>query len=836
MIGLLFAIASVGLILLGMLYVRLRAVDRTLQLKRYRSKDEALCDLLNYSACVAPGVVIGKNRVLIAGWQYSGADNASSTDTERDIVSVRLNQALARLGTGWMLHIDTVRRPANPYDSQPRSYFPDRVSADIDEERRAFFDKPDSAYECDSFLCVSYLPPDGAIKKLGEIIYDDDQHQGDPKADAANTLALFERELSALENRLSSSFKLRRLGPRKEIDQDGQEVLYDDLLAHLQYCVTGIHHPVRVPPTPVYLDAVIGGQELWGGVTPRIGHKYIQIVAIDGFPADSFAGMLTTLGELETGYRWSTRFIFLEGWEALSHIERFRKKWKQQVVPFLAQVLNIKTDNINEDAASMVQDAGAAKMGISGGEVSAGYYTANLLFFDRDRAQVEHWARQAEKHINNLGFNARIETINTMDAWMGSLPGHGVENVRRPLINTMNLADLLPVSSIWTGEQKAPCPFYPEGSPAMTHVLTTGATPFALNLHVRDVGSTFIAGPTGFGKSTLLGLLAAQARRYPGMTLYSFDKGMSMYTYCKGAQGTHYNIAGDDDTLSFCPLQYLETDSDRAWASEWLAQICALNGITVTPGQRNEIARAVKSLYQRKHTSLSDFCSTVQDRTIREILNEYTLDGSKGRLFDAEQDTLALDTFSVFEVEELLNLAPKYGLPILLYLFRRIERSLHGQPAAIFLDEAWIMLSHPVFRDKIKEWLRVMRKANCLVVMATQSLSEAVNSGILDIIKDSTATKIFLPNPNALDEDSGALYRRFGLNEREIEIIAQATPKRQYYYRTDEHQRLFDLVLGPMALAFVGVSDKESVAQVKKCEQQFGHHWVDEWIKRRCYA
>ena len=180
-----------------------------------------------------------------------------------------------------------------------------------------------------------------------------------------------------------------------------------------------------------------------------------------------------------------------------------------------------------------------------------------------------------------------------------------------------------------------------------------------------------------------------------------------------------------------------------------------------------------------------------------------------------------------------MNLAPKYGLPILLYLFRRIERSLRGQPAAIFLDEAWIMLSHPVFRDKIKEWLRVLRKANCLVVMATQSLSEAVNSGIVDIIKDSTATKIFLPNPNAFDADSGALYRRFGLNDREIEIVSGATPKRQYYYKTDEHQRIFDLALGPLALAFVGVSDKESVSQVKKCQQQFGDDWVDEWLKRR---
>jgi type IV secretion/conjugal transfer VirB4 family ATPase len=752
---------------------------------------------------------------------------------ERDVVSVRVNQALARLGTGWMLHVDAVRCPANPYSARKLSHFPDRVSLAIDEERRAFFEEPGAAYESRFVLCVSYLPPDGAVKKLSEIIYDDDQFERDPKVEAANTLALFERELAALEDRLSSSFKLRRLGPRKEITEDGRKVVYDDLLSHLQYCVTGIRQPIQLPQTPIYLDAIIGGQELHGGVLPRIGRNFLQIVAIEGFPADSFAGMLTSLGELAIGYRWNTRYIFLEGWEALSHIERFRKKWKQQVIPFLAQVLNLKTDNINEDAASMVTDASAAKLGISGGAVSAGYYTANLLFFDEDRAQVEHCARQAEKVINNLGFTARIETINTMDAWLGSLPGHGVENVRRPLINTMNLADLLPVSSIWTGEQKAPCPFYPEGSPPLMHVLTTGSTPFALNLHVRDVGSAFVAGPTGFGKSTLLGILAAQARRYPGMTLYCFDKGMSMYTYCKAAGGTHYNIAGDDDALSFCPLQYLDSDSDRSWSAQWLEQICALNGLVVTPAQRNEIARSVKSLYQRRHTSLSDFCSTVQDKTIREILNEYTLDGSMGRLFDAEQDTLALDGFSVFEVEELMNLAPKYGLPILLYLFRRIERSLRGQPAAIFLDEAWIMLSHPVFRDKIKEWLRVLRKANCLVVMATQSLSEAVNSGIIDIIKDSTATKIFLPNPNAHDTDSGALYRRFGLNDREIEIIAGATPKRQYYYKTDEHQRIFDLALGPLALAFVGISDKESVSQVKKCQQQFGDDWLDEWLSRR---
>src|SRR5271166_672533 len=694
MIPLLFCISAVGLVLVGLLYARLREVTRTSSLKSHRSREAGVCDLLNYAAVVGNGVVIGKNGALIAGWEYAGEDSASTPDAQRDAVSVRVNQALARLGDGWMLHADAVRRPVEVYSPRGLSHFPDRVSAAIDEERRAYFAQHGAAYESRFILCVSYLPPAGAVKRLSEVIYDDDVPKGDDAAAVANTLALFERELASLENRLSTSFKLRRLRSRKEITEDGKELVFDDLLSHLQFCVTGIRQLVQLPRTPIHLDAVLGGQELHGGVLPRIGTNYLQVVAIEGFPADSYAGILSALGELPIEYRWSTRYIFLESWEALSHIEHFRKKWKQQVIPFLAQVFNLKTDNINEDAAAMVSDASSAKLGISGGAVSAGYYTANLLLFGEDRNVIEHCARQAEKAVNNLGFTARIETINTMDAWLGSLPGHGVENVRRPLINTMNLADLLPVSSIWTGEDKAPCPFYPPLAPPLMHCVTTGATPFRLNLHVRDLGHTIMFGPTGAGKSTHLALLAAQFRRYRGMTLYCFDKGLSMYTYCKAAGGRHYNVAADDESLAFCPLQYLESRSDRAWAREWLEQICSLNGLEVTPGQRNEIAGAITSMHESGHRTLTDFCSTVQDEDIRQVLKEYTIAGSMGHLFDATTDTLGLDSFTVFEIEEVMNLTPKYGLPILLYLFRRIERSLHGQPAAILLDEAWLMLGH----------------------------------------------------------------------------------------------------------------------------------------------
>jgi type IV secretion system protein VirB4 len=126
-----------------------------------------------------------------------------------------------------------------------------------------------------------------------------------------------------------------------------------------------------------------------------------------------------------------------------------------------------------------------------------------------------------------------------------------------------------------------------------------------------------------------------------------------------------------------------------------------------------------------------------------------------------------------------------------------------------------------------------MRKNNCAVVMATQSLSDATNSGILDVIRESTASKIFLPNVHARGEDTAEVYRRMGLNSRQIEIVANAIPKRQYYYASEEGNRLFELALGPLQLALLAVSDKDSVARVGELERKHGDGWLGEWLRLR---
>lgn len=833
-------IGLIGIAMVVLLATRIAAANKTVKLNAHRKGEAGVADLLNYAAVVDDGVIVCKNGSFMAAFTYAGEDNASATEEQRNLVSVRINQALARLGSGWMVHIDAVRREAPRYSARNQSHFGDPITEAMDEERRQLFQRIGTMYEGNFVVVLTYFPPMLAQRKFVELMFDDDTPALDKKERTGALVESFKREIISIESRLSSAVKLSRLRAHEIQTEDGQGMVQDDFLRWLQFCVTGLNHPVQLPRNPAYIDALVGGQELWTGVVPKIGRKFIQVVAIEGFPMDSTPGMLTALGELSVEYRWSTRFIFMDLHEAVSHLEKFRKKWKQKVRGFFDQMFNTSRGSVDQDALSMVHDAEAAIAEVNGGLVAQGYYTSNVVLMNEDREVLERAALQVEKAINALGFTARIETINTLDAFFGSLPGHGVENVRRPLLNTLNLADLLPTSTIWAGETKAPSPLYPPNAPPLMHCVTHGATPFRFNLHVRDLGHTFIFGPTGAGKSTLLGLLAAQLRRYDGMSIFAFDKGNSMYPLAAairattgGKSGLHFAVGADDSRLNFAPLQFLETRGDRAWAMDWLDTMLALNGLETTPEQRTMIAQTLIQMHQDKTHTISGFVGLVQDVKIRSALEVYTADGQMGHLLDADSDGLALSDFTVFEIEELMDMGERYMLPVLLYLFRRIEKSLTGQPAAIILDEAWLLLGHPVFREKIREWLKVLRKANCMVVMATQSLSDAAKSGILDVIVESTATKTFLPNPFARDEEATKLYTNMGLNKRQIDILAEAIPKKQYYYTSERGRRLFDLALGPLALSFIGATDKDSVLKIKELETKFGPAWVGEWLRGR---
>ena len=689
-----------------------------LKLADYRSKSKGLPDLLPYAALIEPGVILNKGGSFLAGWEIRGQDTASSTEGDLALVSSRFNNAVKLLGSGWMLQMDAIRSSHRAYPPPEKGYFPDPVTRLIDEERREHF-SGNRCFSTITILTVTYKPNFQAAKMAGKA-----QAGVASSGTLEKALVYFRNMLEELEDALSAVLHMDRLLEYSMPDADGEDWLQSDLLSHLQYCVCGELQPVRVPRTSMYLDALLGSEDLVGGIIPRLGNRHLAVLSLDGLPQESYPAMLRDLDALPLEYRFSSRFICLDQYDAAKEINSYRKGWRQQVYRFLDQFFNNPNARANRDALLIAKDAETALTEVQGGYVGAGYLTSNIVLMHEDQERLQDWAWDLRRTVQTLGFGCRIESVNALEAWLGTHPGNSYANLRRPMVNTLNLADLLPLSSVWTGSPVNPCPFYPPDSRPLAVLMTDNSTPFWFNIHAGDLGHTLIFGPTGAGKSTLRAFIAAQFHCYENARIFAFGKGMSLFPLCFGA-----------DQLAFAPLERIDSEEERAWAEEWIASLMELQQFTVMPAHRNAVHTAMLTLAANPPhlRSLTSFYHVVQDREIKEAIQHYTVQGAMGRLLDADSDSLNLSRFMFFEVEDLMNLGDKNLVPVLTYLFRRIEKALDGSPTILVLDEAWIILGHPTFRAKTREWLKTLRKMNCYVILATQSLSDARNSGILDV-------------------------------------------------------------------------------------------------------
>lgn len=800
-----------------------------INLKSFQRKMEhGTPDLLPYALLVDDGVVMNKDGSLMSSWFYTGKDDASMTEHDRNTTNERINTAFRRLSSGWCLHTNAIRIKTDIYPSPEKSYFPDQISELIDEERREFFEKEGNSFETRFTITLTYTPEPAAQKKLEAMFYEGGEN-GAMKGD--KSLLEFNKSIKEFEENLSIALDLQKMKSKKKV-VNGIEVTIDEQLSLIDYHFHQTEfRDVIVPNCGMFLDSYIGKYPFCTGVIPKIGKRYISMIAIDGFPSETHAGVLNQLSELGLEFRWSTRYLPLDAFHADKEIKKYSRKWNQKVKGFLSSLTDKPNTKIDHNAAVMTSDARMAESDAKGDHVTFGYYTGTIVIMHEDQEFLEAASSNIRKSLLRLGFNgARIEDINAVESWLGSMAGNSFANIRRPLIHSLNLADLSPTSSVYPGQEFNPCDFYSENSPPLAMTKTEGSTPFRLNLHVSDLGHTLIFGPTGAGKSTLLTFLEAQMLRYPDMNIFAFDKGQSMYAINQATGGNHYNIGGEaseeEELLAFAPLAHLETENDFQWALDWVEIIVGLQLKDLTIDQKGAIRDALVQHRASPHKSLTSFRQQVQDTDIKEALRVY----SDMPIYNANSDTLRNGHFECFEVEEILSLSEEKSLPLLIYLFRCVERRLTGQPAFIVIDEAWVVLGHEVFRDKVKEWLKVLRKKNCAVILATQSISDAANSGILDVLVESCPTKIFLPNDKAAHEEFSKYYTQLGLNSAQKKIISDATPKRHYFITSPKGDRLVDLALGTIALAFCAKSSPEDLAQIKHFQHQYGDEWAIEWV------
>lgn len=594
------------------------------------------------------------------------------------------------------------------------------------------------------------------------------------------------------------------------------------LLTVIHTCLTAKTHPIAYPGSRAYLDSVLATDDYISGFTPKMGYEHMSVLSIEGLPSATHEAMLNTLATLPFAYRFNSRFVIFDHATSKVYLMKYRSRWSQTQKGILSQVFNIERAKVNQNAVDQVKDIDEAQRALDSNEVMFGSYTATLLIHEQNFHKLQEKVAAAIAAIERTGLSVRVETMNADDAFFGSLPGHLTENLRRPLVSQDVLLDLVPMSLPSQGEETSPNPLYGLHASPLMQVRTEGLSKYYLNLHDKDVANTLVIGPTGAGKSMLLGELIINLLRYQRMRVFAFDKGCSFHALTKALGGSHIILNNSERML--CPLYHLESNADLDYAQSFVELLLRQSGATCSPELRHEIQMAIRALSSMPHNlrRLSDLHSLLCSRTLKEALSAYTAEQSENCILDGNTNATTSSFLTTFECADVFSRPESFSVPVLKQVFRLIEQQLDGNPLAIVVDEAWLMLKDDVFAAELLNWFKTLRKYNAFVILATQSLTDLEASEHFENILECAKTRIFLPNCDAISDALRNSYSMMGLSNQEINLVASSVPKKDYYFVKGDQRILFNLMLSAEEKALLSIAGEHSMAKTNALYDKYG--------------
>ncbi len=764
----------------------------------------------------------------------TGVDYESLDNDEQQYAVKRLESALKSFGEGFHVYqyLFKTNRPEIPF----ARYDDELIDAAIDQRRQYFESKRDRLYEVELFyvivlegarsktgiLCaLARMPrdPQGAIRELKAQFTND------------NMKVLLRKQIDADMVRLEQCVVnfTRHLADLMPIEVQGQQAQFSFFRRLLNFDDWRI---AGKPQSTQYLDFQVVNSNIEAERDHlRVGDHFVRILTMKEAIAETRPLVLDRLFKIEGNFYVVTEWTPLSMAKARKEVDKRRRHFNMSKSGFVSQIgsdpakTNQRDVLIDESKQADIENLGECLRALGDGQ-TLGDFSLTVVLYSTDLQTINQEMGEFTGVFTNADGALFTETYNQLNALFATVPGNYAQNLRKMYLLNSNYADLSFLFTIHPGEKTNPH----LRSEYLAVLETDNATPYYLNLHNGEVAHTLILGMTGSGKSFLCNFLLTNAQKYRPQT-YIFDIGGSFQSLTEIFGGTYSNVGQESRDFTINPFSLPETKENLQFLFSFFRVLIEGNDkrYRLDFKEERKLWEAIERMYivGPEQRTLSTFSQIIGE--LKERLHRWTKEGQYGFLFDNVEDTLSFASFQTFNFAGWGD-APEVLEPLLFYVLHRASNEIaNPEKLATFktflLDEAWLFIKNETIRAYIVAAQKTWRKHNAAMILATQSIKELEESGMLAIVAESCPTKIFLANP----EMNRQVYREaFHLNDTEIDIIADLIPPGEMLIRKAQSSKKVRLNVDSVSYWIATNNARDNILK----REAFAHYGIAEGVRQ----
>lgn len=765
----------------------------------------ALSDHINLYGFWNETAFLTKSGDLGMVLRVTGVDYESLDHAQKEYAVKRLEAALKLFGPDFHVYqyLFKTNHPHIPF----ARYDNPIVQTSQDRRQQFFQEKSDKLFEIEIYYCIlvrGARSKTGVGAALAQMFRDPAGGLSELKAQFGSkgmkTLlrSQIERDFARLEQRvLAFTKQLSDLTPMEVLNHDEQFRFFRRLLNYDDWRIAGR------PQHTQFLDYQLVNSSVESERDHlRVGDHFVRVLTMKEAVGETRPLVLDTLLKLPANFMACMEWTALPADRARKEVNKRRRHFNIAKTGFVSQIGNdpAKTDPrnvlVDESKQADIENLGDCLRALGDGQ-QLGELSLTIILYDKDRQALESQVGEFAAIFTNADGSLFAETYNQLNAYFAIVPGNYAFNLRKLYLLNTNYAELSFLFTILPGETTNTY----LGTEYLAVLETDNDTPYYLNLHCGEVAHTLILGMTGSGKTFLSVFLIQNAQKYRPQT-YIFDIGGSYESATRIFGGTYLNVGRESRDFTINPFALPQSPENLQFLFSFFRVLIEGRDQRYRMDFREEqrLWNAIERIYilepgQRTVSNLAGIIGETKDR-----LHRWTRAGQYGFLFDNAEDTLSFAQFQTFNFRGWGD-APEVLEPLLFYVLHRAGNEI-ADPHRLatfkmfLLDEAWLFFRNETIRNYVMQAQKTWRKHRAAMVLATQSLKELQESGLLPVVAECCPTKIFLANP---EMDRTVYAEAFHLNDTELDLIAGLVPPGQMLIRKAQSSKKVRLNVDPVS-------------------------------------